>query len=130
VAARRHPHPTVILDRDGVRIGFSINGGDASQDRAAIWFQTFSGRRRKSRQAAFARETGGSMNEADKGSRRVESAPDRASTQIAIVICGDVLAEETRCLADLLLPRLEAPVADIESGTARIGTRRQELCRR
>jgi catechol 2,3-dioxygenase-like lactoylglutathione lyase family enzyme len=30
------PHPTVILERDGTRIGFSINGGDASQDGAAI----------------------------------------------------------------------------------------------
>jgi len=26
----------VILERDGVRIGFSINGGDASQEGAAI----------------------------------------------------------------------------------------------
>jgi catechol 2,3-dioxygenase-like lactoylglutathione lyase family enzyme len=33
---RDHPHPTVILQRDGVKIGFSINGGDASQDGAAI----------------------------------------------------------------------------------------------
>jgi catechol 2,3-dioxygenase-like lactoylglutathione lyase family enzyme len=36
VERRTHPHPTVILERDGVRIGFSINGGDASQDGAAI----------------------------------------------------------------------------------------------
>ncbi len=28
--------PTVILERDGVRIGFSINGGDPTQDGAAI----------------------------------------------------------------------------------------------
>jgi catechol 2,3-dioxygenase-like lactoylglutathione lyase family enzyme len=28
--------PTVILERDGVRLGFSVNGGDASQDGAAI----------------------------------------------------------------------------------------------
>ncbi len=28
--------PTVILARDGVRIGFAVNGGDASQDGAAI----------------------------------------------------------------------------------------------
>jgi catechol 2,3-dioxygenase-like lactoylglutathione lyase family enzyme len=31
-----HPVPTVILERDGMRIGFSINGGDAAQDGAAI----------------------------------------------------------------------------------------------
>jgi len=36
VERRVQPHPTVILERDGVRIGFSINGGDASQDGAAI----------------------------------------------------------------------------------------------
>lgn len=36
VERRTDPYPTVILERDGVRIGFSINGGDASQDGAAI----------------------------------------------------------------------------------------------
>jgi len=36
VERRTDPHPTVILARDGVRIGFSINGGDATQDGAAI----------------------------------------------------------------------------------------------
>lgn len=30
------PVPTVILERDSIRLGFSINGGDASQDGAAI----------------------------------------------------------------------------------------------
>ena len=30
------PVPTVILERNGIRIGFAINGGDASQDGAAI----------------------------------------------------------------------------------------------
>ena len=36
VERRTHPHPTVMLERDGVKIGFSINGGDASKDGAAI----------------------------------------------------------------------------------------------
>jgi catechol 2,3-dioxygenase-like lactoylglutathione lyase family enzyme len=36
VERRAQPHPAVILERDGVRIGFAINGGDASQDGAAI----------------------------------------------------------------------------------------------
>jgi catechol 2,3-dioxygenase-like lactoylglutathione lyase family enzyme len=36
VERRPSPHPTVILARDGVQIGFAINGGDASQDGAAI----------------------------------------------------------------------------------------------
>jgi len=30
------PQPTVVLERDGTRIGFSQNGGDPSQDGAAI----------------------------------------------------------------------------------------------
>ena len=30
------PTPTVILERDGVRIGFAVNGGDPSQEGAAI----------------------------------------------------------------------------------------------
>lgn len=36
VERREQPVPTVVLERDGVRIGFAINGGDASQDGAAI----------------------------------------------------------------------------------------------
>ncbi len=36
IERREHPVPTVILERDGTRIGFSINGGDATQDGAAI----------------------------------------------------------------------------------------------
>lgn len=38
VEVERHsdPVPTVILERDDARIGFAINGGDASQDGAAI----------------------------------------------------------------------------------------------
>ena len=31
------PAPTVILERDGTRIGFAINGGDPSQDGAAVF---------------------------------------------------------------------------------------------
>jgi catechol 2,3-dioxygenase-like lactoylglutathione lyase family enzyme len=36
VERRSVPHPTVILEREGVRVGFAVNGGDASQDGAAI----------------------------------------------------------------------------------------------
>jgi len=38
VEVERHqqPTPTVILERDGTRIGFAVNGGDASQDGAAV----------------------------------------------------------------------------------------------
>ena len=31
-----HPVPTVILERDGVRIGFAVNGGDPGNEGAAI----------------------------------------------------------------------------------------------
>ena len=33
---RRDEPPTVILERDGVRVGFQVNGGDPTQDGAAI----------------------------------------------------------------------------------------------
>ena len=36
VERRDEPVPTVILERDGVQMGFAINGGDASNDGAAI----------------------------------------------------------------------------------------------
>jgi len=36
VERRTDPQPADILERDGVRFGFAINGGDASQDGAAI----------------------------------------------------------------------------------------------
>jgi len=36
VERREAPVPTVVLERDGTRIGFAITGGDAAQDGAAI----------------------------------------------------------------------------------------------
>jgi catechol 2,3-dioxygenase-like lactoylglutathione lyase family enzyme len=36
VERRERPVPTVILKRDAARLGFAINGGDATQDGAAI----------------------------------------------------------------------------------------------
>ena len=36
VERSEQPVPNVVLERDGTRIGFSINGGDSSQDGAAI----------------------------------------------------------------------------------------------
>ncbi|MCB0295107.1 MAG: VOC family protein [Calditrichaeota bacterium] len=43
VARHDQPVPSVVLERDGVRIGFSINGGDASQDGAAILVSNIQG---------------------------------------------------------------------------------------
>lgn len=36
VARTSEPHPTVIMERDGTRMGFSVTGGDSSQEGAAI----------------------------------------------------------------------------------------------
>jgi catechol 2,3-dioxygenase-like lactoylglutathione lyase family enzyme len=36
VERRQQPTPTVVLERDGTRIGFAVNGGDPTQDGAAI----------------------------------------------------------------------------------------------
>ena len=36
VERREAPNPTVVLERDGTKIGFSINGKNATQDGAAI----------------------------------------------------------------------------------------------
>jgi len=36
VSRSEHPTPQVVLERDGVAIGFAVNGGDSSQDGAAI----------------------------------------------------------------------------------------------
>ncbi|NNF04541.1 MAG: VOC family protein [Rhodothermales bacterium] len=36
VERRDDPCPAVILERDGTRLGFAINGGDATQDGAAV----------------------------------------------------------------------------------------------
>ena len=33
---RRESPPTVVMERDGVRIGFAVNGGDPEQDGAAV----------------------------------------------------------------------------------------------
>jgi catechol 2,3-dioxygenase-like lactoylglutathione lyase family enzyme len=36
VERRKEPKPTVVLQRDGICLGFCVNGADASQDGAAI----------------------------------------------------------------------------------------------
>jgi catechol 2,3-dioxygenase-like lactoylglutathione lyase family enzyme len=43
VERKDDPVPTVILERDGTRIGFAVNGGDASQDGAAILVSNIQG---------------------------------------------------------------------------------------
>jgi catechol 2,3-dioxygenase-like lactoylglutathione lyase family enzyme len=41
----QQPTPTVILERDGTRIGFAINGGDPGQDGAAVLVSNIRGMR-------------------------------------------------------------------------------------
>lgn len=36
IERRESPEPAVIMARDGTRLGFAVNGGDASQEGAAI----------------------------------------------------------------------------------------------
>ena len=36
VERKETPVPTVLLERDGVQVGFAVNGGDPTQDGAAI----------------------------------------------------------------------------------------------
>lgn len=43
VERRQEPVPTVVLERDGTRIGFAVNGGDASQDGAAVLVSNIQG---------------------------------------------------------------------------------------
>ncbi len=43
VERRVEPVPTVILERDDTRIGFAVNGGDASQDGAAVLVRNIQG---------------------------------------------------------------------------------------
>jgi catechol 2,3-dioxygenase-like lactoylglutathione lyase family enzyme len=41
------PNPTVILERDGVKVGFSINGGDAEQHGGAILVSNIHGMKKE-----------------------------------------------------------------------------------
>ena len=36
IERHENPVPTIIMERDGTRIGFAVNGGDPTQDGAAI----------------------------------------------------------------------------------------------
>lgn len=70
VERRDEPVPTVILERDGVQIGFAVNGGDASMDGAAI-LVTDIGRAREEL-AANGVETGNTrVDERDDGKYEV-----------------------------------------------------------
>lgn len=70
VERRDDPVPTAILERDGVRIGFAINGGDASNDGAAILVTDIE--RARDELEASGVETGNSrIDERDDGNYQV-----------------------------------------------------------
>jgi catechol 2,3-dioxygenase-like lactoylglutathione lyase family enzyme len=62
VERQEHPVPTVILERDGTRIGFAINGGDASQDGAAVLVSNIHAIKRNSSGRERPSATGASTN--------------------------------------------------------------------
>ena len=45
VERRQEPVPAVILERDGTKIGFAVNGGDPGQDGAAVLVSNILGMR-------------------------------------------------------------------------------------
>ena len=45
VERRQEPVPAVILERDGTRIGFALNGGDPGQEGAAVLVSNIAGMR-------------------------------------------------------------------------------------
>ena len=45
VGRSAEPHPTLIMERDAARIGFAVNGGDSSQEGAAILVSDIHGAR-------------------------------------------------------------------------------------
>lgn len=47
VQRKTDPLPTVVLERDGTQIGFAVNGGDATQDGAAILVSDIRGLKRE-----------------------------------------------------------------------------------
>jgi catechol 2,3-dioxygenase-like lactoylglutathione lyase family enzyme len=77
VERRDQPHPAVILERDGIKIGFAVNGGDASQDGAAILVSDID-RAKKEIEAAGIEIANWRIDEDDGERRRVffVAAPD------------------------------------------------------
>ena len=68
VERRGQPHQAVILERDGVKIGFARTGGDASQDGAAIKVSDI--HRAREQIAAAGLDVGEIRNEEHDGKRR------------------------------------------------------------
>lgn len=79
VERRDQPHPTVILERDGITIGFAVNGGDASQDGAAILVSDIDRARQEMEAAGI-----------EIGNRRIEEH-DGDKRQVFFVVAPDGL---------------------------------------
>jgi len=68
VERRDQPHQAVILERDGVRIGFALTGGDASQECAGIRVSDIHRAREQIEAAGL--DVGDVRNEEQDGERR------------------------------------------------------------
>ena len=80
VERREHPVPTVILERDGIRIGFAINGGDPAQDGAGVRVANIGGMK------AELEAKGASI-----GNLRVDERKDGQKYQVFFVVAPDGL---------------------------------------
>eukprot|EP00039_Didymoeca_costata_P024131 m.9373 g.9373 ORF g.9373 m.9373 type:complete len:133 (+) comp4056_c0_seq1:106-504(+) len=80
VERTENPIPTVILERDGVKIGFAVNGGDAAQDGAAINVTHVE------KVQEEIRATG-----AEVGETRIDKRDDGSSWQVFFVVAPDGL---------------------------------------
>ena len=84
VERSEEPVPTVILERDGVRIGFAINGGDASMDGAAILVTDIKRARADSRTTASRSRTGVSTSGTARSSGSSSSSRRMGSATTSI----------------------------------------------
>jgi catechol 2,3-dioxygenase-like lactoylglutathione lyase family enzyme len=80
VDRRDHPVPTVILERDGIRIGFAMNGGDASKDGAAVLVSNIRGMKAEL-----------DAKGANIGNWRVDEWDDGRKYQVFFVVAADGL---------------------------------------
>ena len=80
VERRDSPHSAVILERDGVQIGFAINGGDASQEGASIRVNDLEGVKKQLE-----------ANGIDVGDFRIDEWDDGTRVRVFFVVAPDGL---------------------------------------
>ena len=80
VERKEDPHPTVIMERDGVRMGFAVNGGDSSNDGGAVLVNDL---------AQMKEELEG--RGVDTGESRIDEHDDGKKYQVFFVVAPDGL---------------------------------------